>query len=294
MRRPVNLIGLCISLILLCLPICVAAQNLRIVSSDWAIVETLMALGHAPTGVGDKRAYERWVIQPALPKQTADIGLRAQPNLELIRQLQPDLVVNSSWFMQLQARAIPNAQTVTLDFFTPQGIEWQHSVAQTRALGKLINKPAAAETLIRQTNTQFAQQTKQLAAHAHRPYAIVQFIDARHMRVYGNNSLYGQTLQRLHLRNAWTAPTNAWGFSQIDLLQLSKLPANTRLIVVHPHPVNVAQQLNKSALWQRLPYKRPVNHVVLPAVWSFGALPSMQRFGNELTAALTGQKAGTW
>lgn len=215
MRRPVNLIGLCISLILLCLPICVAAQNLRIVSSDWAIVETLMALGHAPTGVGDKRAYERWVIQPALPKQTADIGLRAQPNLELIRQLQPDLVVNSSWFMQLQARAIPNAQTVTLDFFTPQGIEWQHSVAQTRALGKLINKPAAAETLIRQTNTQFAQQTKQLAAHAHRPYAIVQFIDARHMRVYGNNSLYGQTLQRLHLRNSWTAPTNAWGLAKL-------------------------------------------------------------------------------
>ena len=88
---------------------CVSAQNLRIVSSDWAIVETLMALGHAPIGVGDKRAYERWVIQPALPKHTADIGLRAQPNLELIRQLKPDLVVNSSWFMQLQARAIPNA-----------------------------------------------------------------------------------------------------------------------------------------------------------------------------------------
>ena len=265
MRRPVNPVGLCISLILLCLPVCVAAQNLRIVSSDWAIVETLMALGHAPIGVGDKRAYERWVTQPALPQHTADIGLRAQPNLELIRQLQPDLVVNSSWFMQLQARAIPNAQTVTLDFFTPQGIEWQHSVAQTRALGKLINKPAAAENLIRQTNTQFAQQTKQLAAHAHRPYAIVQFIDARHMRVYGNNSLYGQTLQRLHLRNAWTAPTNAWGFSQIDLLQLSKLPADTRLIVVHPLPPPVAPLLSSCALCQQKKTKKKVNKDLMQA-----------------------------
>ncbi|AUZ04970.2 ferrichrome ABC transporter substrate-binding protein [Vitreoscilla sp. C1] len=278
---------------LLCLPVLLQAQNIKIISSDWAIVETLVAMGHAPIGVGDKRAYQRWVAQPALPPSTVDIGLRAQPNLELIRQLRPDLVVNSSWFMQLQARAIPNAKSVSIDFFTSQGIEWHHSVAQTRALGKLIGQPAA-ETLIQQAMQQFSHQSKQLAPHAKRPYAIVQFIDARHLRIYGNNSMYGQALTQLRLRNAWNMPTNAWGFSQIDLLQLSKLPANTRLIVVHPHPANVAQQLQKSALWQRLPYSRSVNQIVLPAVWSFGALPSMQRFGNELTASLNGNKVGTW
>ena len=293
MMRPVTLYRPLIGL-LLCLPLLVQAQNLKIISSDWAIVETLVAMGHAPIGVGDKRAYQRWVAQPTLPTATVDIGLRSQPNLELIRQLRPDMVLNSSWFMQLQARAIPNAKSVSIDFFTPKGIAWQHSVAQTRALGQLIHQPVAAAALIRQAEQQFARQSKLLAPHAARPYAIVQFIDARHLRVYGHNSMYGQALAQLHLRNAWQLPTNAWGFSQIDLLQLSKLPANTKLIVVHPHPANVAQQLNKSALWQRLPYSRPVNHTVLPAVWSFGALPSMQRFGNELTAALTGNKVGTW
>ena len=280
---------------LLCLlPTLVAAQTPKIISSDWAIVETLVAMGHAPIGVGDKLAYQRWVQQPTLPKNTADIGLRAQPNLELIRQLQPDLVVNSSWFMQLQVRAIPNARTVKLDVFTNHGIEWQHTVQQTQQLGRLIGKPAASSALLTQSDRYFAYQQALLAPYRSQPLAVVQFIDARHLRIYGHNSLYGQTLERLQLRNAWSGKTNAWGFNQIGVLQLAKLPANTRLVVVHPHPANVQQQLNKSVLWQRLPFRQAQHQLVLPAVWSFGALPSMQRFANTLTLGLTGKQVTPW
>ena len=50
MMRPVTLYRPLIGL-LLCLPLLVQAQNLKIISSDWAIVETLVAMGHAPMGL---------------------------------------------------------------------------------------------------------------------------------------------------------------------------------------------------------------------------------------------------
>ncbi len=50
----------------------------RIASLDYALTETLLALGHPPiaqTAAGD---WDEWVVEPALPEGVADLGSSLQ------------------------------------------------------------------------------------------------------------------------------------------------------------------------------------------------------------------------
>ena len=104
----------------------------------------------------------------------------------------------------------------------------------------------------------------------------MQFIDTRHLRIYGENSLLGAVIQQLGFKNAYLPEVNYWGFQNIEITELAKLPKNTRFVVIKPYPHNIAAALTHNTLWQQLPLaKEPL---ILPAVWTFGAIPSAQRF----------------
>ncbi|WP_434777883.1 ABC transporter substrate-binding protein [Neisseria sp. Ec49-e6-T10] len=288
------LFGLFLSLCLVCFQ--VQAKPLpKVITVDWTIAETLIALDAPPIAIGDKKAYQRWVKEPKLSATTVDLGSRVQPSIELVKSLKPDIALNSTWWsLKLGSGFKENIQQESVDFYSNQGITWQQTVIATRQLGLIVGNPAKAEQLIQSIQQQLNQQKMQLSAFHRRPIAVVQFIDARHVRIYGQNSLFDVVLQRLGLNNAWHMQTNAWGFNNIDLTQLAKLPKQTLLVVVHPHPLHIDHQLQKSLLWQRLPFSQPQNTIVLPAVWSFGALPSMGRFANVLVAGLNHQQVTAW
>lgn len=61
-----------------------AAPLPRIATVDWTIAETLLALEVTPLAVGDAGPYQAWVGEPRLPAGVVDIGLRTQPNRELL------------------------------------------------------------------------------------------------------------------------------------------------------------------------------------------------------------------
>lgn len=128
---------------------------------------------------------------------------------------------------------------------------------------------------------------------------MVQFVDGRHLRIYGKTSLFQAVFDKLGLNNAWTGKSNEWGFENITLLDLAKLPPDTLLIIVKPHPQNTRATLEKSALWQRLPFCRPANRRIFEPSWSYGALPSMQRFTLQLMRSMSSenpsaQKEAAW
>ena len=75
---------------------------------------------------------------------------------------------------------------------------------------------------------------------------------------------------------------------------LARLPENILLIIVKPHPHNTRTMLEKSALWQRLPFARTENRRVIDTVWSYGGLPSMQLFARQLAAMLPENKEAAW
>ena len=250
---------------------------------DWTLAETLVALGATPAGVAQIDAYQAWVGAPRLPEASVDLGLRSQPNLELLASLAPDHILISPMFANLAPRLSRIAPVTTLSLYTPGQATWPQLHELTREVGRLVERDAAAEQLIAATQARLEALRHRLPAQLP-PLLVVQFMDERHVRVFGEGGLYQAVMERLELENAWQGATNAWGFSLVGLEALAGLEA--QLVVVEPYPVGVETALADSGLWQQQPSVRDDNLITLPPVWSFGALPSAQRFAEHLVAAL--------
>ncbi|MBD3894913.1 ABC transporter substrate-binding protein [Halomonas sp. ML-15] len=254
-----------------------------IASIDWTLAETLVAIDASPHGVAQTDAYHEWVGEPRLNDQVIDLGLRSQPNTELLAHLAPTHILLSPMFANLVPRLSGIGQVDTFHLYTPGHDTWEEAVTLTRALGEMTGRTAAADSLIEETATRLETLRQRLPAGMP-PLLIIQFMDDRHVRVFGENGLFQAVLDQLGLENAWQEETNAWGFSLAGLEQLMALDA--QLVVVEPYPTGVEEKLRRSALWQHLISLRGGTYITLPPTWSFGALPSAQRFAELLVDAL--------
>ncbi|MGS2745112.1 ABC transporter substrate-binding protein [Halomonas sp. LS-001] len=253
---------------------------------DWTIAETLLAIDAPVNGIAQQSDYHQWVGEPRIPASVTDLGLRTQPNVELMAQSPPSQTLISPMFASLTPRLERIAPVTSFALYSPGTDTWQEMQTLTRQLGELTKRQPQAEQLINDTHALMSTLRQQRPDTA--PLLMVQFMDARHVRVFGDNSLYNAVLEQLDLTNAWDQPTNAWGFSLSGIEALARYPEAT-LVIVDPLPIGVEDALAESGLWQHLPSVKNANLLRLPPVWSFGALPSAQRFARELVTALASQ-----
>ncbi|MCB8835496.1 hypothetical protein LJD42_28530, partial [Escherichia coli] len=88
---------------------------------------------------------------------------------------------------------------------------------------------------------------------AEQKLAIMTFLDARNIRVYGPGGIFQDVFDRLDLHNAWTRRTNEWGFSDAGLADLSAI-GDSRIFYMDPVPPDVLAGLAGSPLWQAMPF----------------------------------------
>ncbi|MFP4138364.1 MAG: iron-siderophore ABC transporter substrate-binding protein [Halomonas sp.] len=260
----------------------------RLATLDWTLAETLVALEAPPLAVAQVDAYHAWVEEPALPDTTIDLGLRSQPSLELLASLEPERILISPMFANLAPRLERIAPVESLPLYSPERDTWAEMRELTLSLGELVDRPEAAKELIETTEAKLDKLSQEVAGDRP-PLLIVQFMDERHVRVFGDNGLFEAVLDRLGLDNAWSGDTNAWGYSLVGIETLAGLDA--RLVVVEPYPAGVREALDDSGLWQHLVESSRGAPIVLPPAWSFGALPSAARFADQLVSALENDDA---
>lgn len=262
----------------------------RIATVDWGQAQTLTAIGAPPVAAGQLVGYRSWVGGPDLPSTTRDIGLRAQPNMELLAQIAPDVITLTTLYGSLEPRLAQIAPAKIIDVYGTGGDVWANTIASTRALARLAERTMAGERLIADSELQIAELADRVQT-PDPPVLVVQFMDARHVRVYGEGSLIKATLERLGIGSAWTADTTQWGFALVPIERLAEI-GNARMVVMGPVPVGVVDELQASALWQNLPSvdHEPVYYI--DAVWSFGGLPSATRFARLIVTALNAPPAG--
>ncbi|WP_422614143.1 ABC transporter substrate-binding protein [Aeromonas rivipollensis] len=258
----------------------------RIATVDWTIAETLLALGVTPLAMGDVDSYRAWVGEPRLPAEVVDIGLRAQPNRELLAELKPDLILISPLAAPLEPTLSRIAPVQSIALYEPDTDLWQRLHEATLTIAELVGKTAEAKRQLATLERDLAQMKGQLPADLP-PLLVVQFIDERHVRVFGRHSLFEAVMNRLGLRNAWQGETNAWGFSVASLEQFLSI-SQARLVVVDPVPVGVSERLQEPGLWQHLPLVKQAPVIHLPATWSFGGMLAARRFATLLSEALRG------
>jgi len=254
----------------------------RVVALDWALAETLLALGQSPLAIVAASDWSRFVVAPPLPPGVADLGLQQQINIELLATLKPDLILTSPFIESLDAVLPRIAATAKLSIFEKTPIPLDHPRALTRTVAGLIGREAQAEHFLAAAEREFDSCHARLAALDLPPVLVVTFVDARHARVYGGSGLFQNVLERIGVANAWKRPTSYWGFATVGVEALAD-DRDVHLVVVGPIAPDIRAALERSPIWYRLPLVRAGRIATLPPVFMFGAMPAALRFAQVFT-----------
>lgn len=73
-------------------------------------------IGVTPFGVADIHNYRLWVGEPALPADVINVGQRTEPNLELLQQMAPSLILLSQGYGPSPEKLAPIAPTMSFAF----------------------------------------------------------------------------------------------------------------------------------------------------------------------------------
>lgn len=247
----------------------------KVVSIDWTQTETLLALGITPVAVAQITDYNAWVKEPIIPPQVPDLGLRTQPNLERLYELSPDRVFISPMFSSLQPQLEKIAPVTNIGLYRDGKVDWTALTHFTRTMAKEVGYEVQAETLISDSEDQISTLKESLPPNVP-PLLMIQFMDSHHVRVFGENSLYKTAINQLGLINAWKGKTNAWGFSLIGIDKL--LGINGQIVIIEPFPAGTRKHLDNNEFWQYAVQETGYPVLTVPAVWSFGTIPSATRF----------------
>ncbi|TIX03405.1 MAG: ABC transporter substrate-binding protein [Mesorhizobium sp.] len=261
-----------------------AARPPRIACLEWTSAEMVISLGIGPVAVADTKGYRDWVAGPALPAGCIDLGSRGEPNLELLLELKPDLIIGAYGYGLDEAPFRRIAPLHTVPFYDGSQAPYRQAEIETLELGLQLGREAEAQRLIQETTATIAHLRTLFSGQTRQPLAVVSMFDDRHVRVYGKGSLFQDVLDRLRLTNAWTAPTDSWGFSILGIEELVAI-GKARVISLDPIPPHVKIRIDQSSLWANLPCVKAGNVRTIPPIWPFGGLAAAARFATFVARA---------
>ncbi|HFZ8995094.1 TPA: Fe(3+)-hydroxamate ABC transporter substrate-binding protein FhuD [Citrobacter freundii] len=265
-----------------------AAVDLRrIVALEWLPVELLLAMGVTPYGVADIPNYRLWVNEPALPDSVIDVGLRTEPNLELLTAMQPSFLVWSAGYgpaPEKLKRIAPGQGFNFSDGKKPLAMARQ----SLTELAQLLNLEPAAAAHLAQYDQFIASRKPRFARRGERPLLMMTLLDARHMLVFGPNCLFQEVLDEYGIRNAWQGETNFWGSTAVSIDRLAAYKDADVICFDHGNNPDMAA-LMTTPLWRAMPFVRAGRFQRVPAVWFYGATLSTMHFVRILDKALGGK-----
>ncbi|MFR6752869.1 Fe(3+)-hydroxamate ABC transporter substrate-binding protein FhuD [Klebsiella pasteurii] len=259
----------------------------RIVALEWLPVELLLALGVTPYGVADIPNYRLWVNEPALPDSVIDVGLRTEPNLELLTQMKPSFLVWSAGYgpsAEKLARIAPGRGFTFSDGKRPLTMA-QQSLSE---MAELIGKQQQAKRHLAEFDALMESLRPRFARRGDRPLLMITLLDTRHVLVFAQNSLFQEVLDRFAINNAWHGETTFWGSVTVGIDRLAAYKDADVICFDHGNAREMAQ-LMATPLWRAMPFIREGRFQRVPAVWFYGATLSAMHFARVLADAQGGQ-----
>ncbi|RKD60945.1 iron complex transport system substrate-binding protein [Rhizobium sp. WW_1] len=254
-----------------------------IVSLDYGLASTLLALGVTPAAIASLADWNTWVVEPKMPAGVIDLGTTSEINLEVLASVKPALILTTPYLAPLKPQLEAISPVMELTIYAEGGEALQRSIAATRLLADAIGRRPQAEDFLARSERFFDDCASRIKKLDPPPLALINFVDTRHARIYCGAGLYQNVMTRIGLKNAWTGTGDYWGFETIGLEQLATLDQNLRLIAFEPLlPPNVLDTLQDSPLWTSLPFVRAGRVSVLPGTLMFGMVQEAERFARTL------------
>jgi len=260
-------------------------DDTRIISLEWLPTELLMALGVKPMGVAEMYNYQLWVGEPKLPDSTVDVGLRTEPNLELMMQMRPSLILYSAGYGPSAEKFSRIAPAMGFAFSDASGRPLTVARQSLMQLAERIDRVPQAQRHLAEFDAFIADTRMRLAGKQRRPVLLMSLLDARHALVFGKGSLFLEVMNELGLENAWQGETNFWGSAVIGLERLATMKNVDAICFAHGDD-DLMRQVSAMPLWQAMDFVRQKRFRRVPQVWFYGATPSAMRFCRSLAGAL--------
>ena len=260
----------------------------RVAALEWSAVEILYALGISPVAVSDIDGYRNWVSAPALPPQVTELGLRTEPNLELISSLSPDLLILADHSPLPLARLQQIAPVWQYAFRVAGSPLLDTARDNVQQLATRLHREAQAQQFFDGFQQQMANYRRQLLPMAGKKILMFTLISPRQVLVLTHDSLFGEVLAATGLECAWQGSTSLWGSVIVGTEQLLTCQADIALEFSH-NDAEVTRALAGSPLWQKMPFNQQHRRYLLDPIWLYGGLCSALRFAAALT-----RSAGEW
>jgi ABC-type Fe3+-hydroxamate transport system substrate-binding protein len=265
----------------------------RVVALEWAEVEMLDTLGADVVGAADPKGYATWNASADLDAGTEDVGYRAEPSVDAIMALNPDLVVlekdgGDALIKQMDKAGVPVLVT--------EGSDASRNLDRMREdftmIAQALGKEDEAEEVLADLDEQLAD-TREAIAEAGNDGAAFAMADGWmegsnvNIRMFAEGSLFSDVAEEVGLENAWTKKGDPmWGLMTTDVEGVSPLKKHEDLTFLYSssdEPDVFAEGLSKNAIWTSMPFVEKGNlHKLEDGTWTFGGPASIEFFLDQL------------
>jgi len=257
----------------------------RVAAIDWAMLETAVTLGVMPIAATELIQFRKDAVEPALGKSVVDLGLRGTPNFELLQLLKPDLILLSPFYTRHQAALKRIAPIVSLPFYIKGEPPFEKATSAVTVLGEHLGRNKEAAAALTSIDKSLIECRSKLERFAIRPTYLVNVGDARHVRVFGTDSMFGDVLSRLGLPNAWKERSRYTFAAPVPIEQLADTE-DARIVIISEIPVEARSALRNSMIWNSLEPVKQGRVLMLENISPYGGVIAAMRFVRLLSAAL--------
>ncbi|WP_244202334.1 Fe(3+)-hydroxamate ABC transporter substrate-binding protein FhuD [Buttiauxella warmboldiae] len=257
----------------------------RIVALEWLPVELILALGVTPYAMADIANYQTWVGEPKLPDGIIDVGLRTEPNLELLTQLKPSLILYSAGYGPSPEKMARIAPGLGFNFNDASGKPLSVARQSLTELGEMLGMQQAASDHLLKFDQFIERMKPRFAGRGDKPVLLMTLLDPRHALIIGKSSLFQQVMDLLGVKNAWSGETNFWGSAVVGLERLAAVKDADVICFDHNNDAEMAR-VAATPLWKAMPFVRQNRFQRVPAVWLYGATLSAMNFTTMLAKAI--------
>ncbi|GAK09141.1 LOW QUALITY PROTEIN: ferrichrome-binding periplasmic protein precursor [Geomicrobium sp. JCM 19038] len=253
----------------------------RVVALEWLYAENLLALGIDPVGVADIEGFETWDIDAELSDEVVDVGLRTEPNLEVIAGLEPDLIImldnrTESVLQELQTIA----PTLTYNPYPEEeeGIDQYEEMEDTfMEIAKAVDQVNAAEEVLEDLETIYTEANNtidQLSLDTTEFTLAMGYTDnqAPVFRLSNPNALAVKILENIGLTNAYDSGSfESAGFATVGVEELTKIEESNFMHIVQDSDNIFEDHLSDNAVWNDLTFVQENNVFALGGdTWPYG------------------------
>lgn len=290
-RQTLNWIAKCVlGSTAACLPLKIAHATTSynsIAAPDRAAAQTLLALGIVPKASVSAAFFNEMGTMPPMPGDVIDCGDPIEPNLEVLRRLDIDLIITGTIPADIQDVLRRIAPVFAMDIYTGKTNTLNQAKTETLRLANFLNRPAVGRDYIDMVEKTISTHRTRLR-QSQRPVFLAGLAgDGRNMTIYAHNSIMCDVMEAMGVESAWTGPTNEFGFVNAGIETLASMPDASLIHIDYGSATDAAlSKLSTSPFWTNLPMVKAGRIHRIPRFEVFGGLPLASQFAPLLANTL--------